>query len=1107
MQVCARCGHENPDDSRFCGQCAAPLQGAPAGEERKVLTVLFADLVDFTSRAERMDPEDVRAMLSPYYERLRAELERRGGTVEKFIGDAVVALFGAPVAHEDDPERAVRAALAIRDAIGELNESDPALDLHVRIGVNTGEALVALGARPGRGEGMAAGDVVNTAARLQAAAPTDGILAGEATYRATARVIDFRPVDAVDAKGKAEPVPAWEAIQARSALGVDVARGARGPLVGREREIALLSDALARTRAERSPQLVTLVGEPGIGKSRLVFELLDLVERDPELIFWRQGRCLPYGEGVSYWALGEMVKAHAGILETDPDEEAASKLGRAVAELVTDPDQVAWVERHLRPLVGLGSAEVPEDRQADAFAAWRRFLEGLGERSPAVLVFEDLHWADDGLLNFVDHLVDWAGGVPLLVLCTARPELLSRRPGWGGGKTNSVTVSLSPLSEKETAQLIGHLLERSLLPAELQSELLARSGGNPLYAEEFARMAADRNTPGEMQTRALPESVQGIIAARLDALEPAEKALLQDAAVLGKVFWLGALEAISGADRREAEQRFHHLERRQFVRRDRRSTVAGETEYAFWHLLIRDVAYSQIPRARRAEKHEAAAAWIRGLTTDRVEDRSEMLAHHYLAALEFARASGQSTASLEEPARLALRAAGDRAMALNSFRGAERFYREAVGLWPGGDPTRAQVMLRLGRALWLSGSVEPNMEILTEARDDLLAAGEEEAAAEAEIMLGDFVWHRGRRDAAFERFDRARALVEGGEPTASTVWVLAHVSRFLMLAGRDNEAISLGRRTLALAESLGLSDLRSNALNNIGVARASQGDPGGVEDLEASIALAEETGSPFDISRGYLNLASILFQMGRLGRARELHDRGLEVAERFGMSEGARWLHAEQAFDLYHAGAFLAEVAAGQAHYMEMQCREIRAAIRMARGDAAGAVDDSGHAVELARTAKDPQAIYPAFGEHTRILLLAGRGDEARATAAELLSMVRTEGPGLMWSGAAVPVAHVLGADRTEEFMSIAEDAVQTPWIEAGRAVARGHTAEAADILAGIHARAEEGFARLIAGEGLLDEGRFEAAETQLQRALDFYREVKATAYVGKAEALLRPSA
>src|SRR5256714_7851158 len=584
---CLACGQENPVGFKFCGACGAPLDApAPAArEERKIITVLFADLVGFTSRAEKLDPEAVRALPSPYYARLRHELERHGGTVEKFIGDAVVALFGAPVAHEDDPERAVRAAIAIREAIVELNEADPTLELEVRIAVNTGEALVALGARPELGEGMASGDVVNTAARLQTAAPVDGILVGEATYRATSHAIEYRDAAPVEARGRANPFPAWEAVAARSRFGFDVEQRPRTPLVGRERELDVLTGALDRVRKDLSPQLVTLVGVPGIGKSRLIAELFQIVDADAELILWRQGRSLPYGEGLSYWAVAEIVKSQLGILETDSTETAEAKLRHSVSEAIDDPQEAGWIERHLRPLVGLDVAIAEgADRRTEAFAAWRRFLEGVAEGSPIVLVFEDLHWADDGLLDFVDYLADWASGVALLIVGTARPELLARRPGWGGGKRNASTVTVSALAPDETATLLGALLDQVLLPAEIQTAVLKRTEGNPLFAEEYVRMLQDRGfliqTGGgwqleEREQLPLPETVQGMIAARLDSLEAVDKELVQNAAVLGKVFWTGALATLTDREPFLVEEQVHRLERKEFVRRERRARGAG----------------------------------------------------------------------------------------------------------------------------------------------------------------------------------------------------------------------------------------------------------------------------------------------------------------------------------------------------------------------------------------------------------------------------------------------------------------------------------------------------------------------------------------------------
>ncbi len=424
-----------------------------------MVTVLFCDLVGFTEWSESMDPEDVRAVLRVYHEHLRSELERFGGTVEKFIGDAVVAVFGAPAAHEDDAERGVRAALAIRDWA--LDEGE----VELRVAVNTGEALVTIGAQLVHGEGIVAGDVVNTASRMQAAAPLNGILVGERTYRLTRDVVGYREAEPVEAKGKARPITVWEAVAHRSAVGVDVVQRGRTELMGRERELALLGETLARVRAERSPQLVTLVGVPGIGKSRLTYELFESVGGGRDGVRWRQGRCLPYGDSVAFWAVGEIVKSHAGVFESDTAEEAEAKLRTAVAELIRDADEAAWVESELRPLVGLSEPEAGgTNRLAETFAAWRRFFEALAEQGPLVLVVEDLHWADDDLLDFVDHLVEWASGFPIFVLCTARPELLERRPAWGGGKLNATTLALAPLSDEETARLFTALIQRSLLP-------------------------------------------------------------------------------------------------------------------------------------------------------------------------------------------------------------------------------------------------------------------------------------------------------------------------------------------------------------------------------------------------------------------------------------------------------------------------------------------------------------------------------------------------------------------------------------------------------------------------------------------------------------------
>jgi class 3 adenylate cyclase/tetratricopeptide (TPR) repeat protein len=1095
VRVCPSCGRENADDARFCSQCATPLDRETAWrEERKVVSCLFCDLVGFTARAERLDPEDVRRVLQPYHQRVRSELERYGGTVEKFIGDAVMAVFGAPVAHEDDPERAVRAALAVREAIAD----DEGLD--VRIGITTGEALIAVGARPEEGEGMASGDVVNTAARLQSAAPVNGILVDETTYRASERVIRYRQAEPVEAKGKSEPIAVWEAQEAKSRFGVDVRQLGATALVGREDELAALAAALNRARREREPQLVTVVGVPGIGKSRLVWELFQRVDSERELTWWRQGRSLPYGEGVSFWALGEMVKAQAGVLETDDAQRATAKLRDAVAALVADASDREWVEKHLRPLLGLeATGEVASGGREEAFAAWRRFLEALAEERPLVLVFEDLHWADDALLDFVDYLADWATGVPILVVGTARPELLSRRPDWGGGKPNALTLSLSPLSDEDTARLVHALLDRPVLDAEVQKTLLERAGGNPLYAEEFVRLA-EEGRDGELP---LPENVQGVIAARLDGLELAEKELLQAASVLGKVFWLGGAAELAGIERWSAEERLHRLERKEFVRRERRSSVTGEIELAFRHILVQDVAYAQMPRAVRARRHRVAARWIESL--GRPEDHAEMLAHHYLEALQLSRAAGESTDDIAAPAREVLVEAGDRAFSLNSFAVAVRFYEEALALGFEDEGERADITFRRARALHQT-KAKGGAVALDEAREASLRVGNVEHAAEADSLLAEFWWHRGERDRSLEHLVRARRLVDELPPSPSKAHVLSQYARYRAIAEENEEAIAVGEEALAMAEALGLDGLRAHALNNIGVAKFNSGHADGIADLERAIEIAVTARSP-EAARAYNNLAFLVWTFGDFRRAAVLVDEAIAAGERLGDEYTADYarlvripcllVEGDWEEGLARADEFLAACERGEPHYMEADIRRTRALCCLARDDVESALHDVELALPAARRAGDPQALVPALAGAARIYAEIGVIDEAKPLAHEALTGASTWALGdLAWFAAELGCA-----DELRERLERQE--LRTKWIEAATAVLRGELVAASDVFLEIGDRMEEAYARLRAAEQLVGEGRRAEADEQLRRALAFWRSVAATRYVRRGEALL----
>ena len=769
--------------------------------------------------------------------------------------------------------------------------------------------------------------------------------------------------------------------------------------------------------------------------------------------------------------------------------------------------------RQLRPLAGLAAAERGGAGHEEAFAAWRRFVEALADAGPAVVVFEDIHWADEVLLDFIEHLTEWAIGVPLLVVCVARPELLSRRPGWGGGKTNATTLSLSPLGDDEIARLVGLLLERAVMPAEVQGELLARAGGNPLYAEEFARLAAESG--GEIDASALPQSVQAIIAARLDGLERADKAVLQDAAVIGKVFWAGGVAALGGIDDVEADRRLHELVRRQIVRPERRSSVAGESEYSFWHVLVRDVAYGQIPRAERSRKHRLAAEWIASLASDRLGDRADLLAHHYRAAVDFARAAGQDDAALVGPARHALRAAANRALALHDPAAAETSFRAALELWPEEDPERPHLLLELARSLY--GEADAHIDALLVTRDALLASGDVEGAAEAQTILATALWIAARPREALEHVEQAAALVADLPTSPGKAYVIGNHSRYLMLAGRSAEAIPAGREVLAMADELGLDELKAHALNNVGVARIALGELDGARDLEEAVALAERVGSPEEIIRGYTNLASITGEIGGdMHRCRELHLRGYEYAVRFGQRRGRRFLAAELANDAYQLGAwdeavergeaFLAEVDAGSPHYMEAQVLLWRSLIDHARGGSAELAGRLERGLTLARGAGDPQSILPALSV---VALIAADADDAPGASAaldELLGHVGAEEtrPGL-WVYPAIHAFDALG--RLEDVRTELAEAPPSPWVEAARLHLGGDLDAAAGLLERNGAAADAARTRLAAAERLTQAGRRAEAEPHLAQALAFYRSVGARRYVSRAELALAVSA
>ncbi|HET7353335.1 MAG TPA: AAA family ATPase [Gaiellaceae bacterium] len=637
MALCGSCGQENPDIARFCLACGAPLDAeTPHREERRIVSVVFVDLVGFTSRSEQLDPEDVRAILTPYHGTVRDELESFGGVVEKFVGDAVMAVFGAPTSHGDDPERAVRAALAVRDAVAVLNEEQPELELRIRGAVNTGEAVVTLSARPAFGEAMVAGDVVNTASRLQQHAPVGEIIVGEETYRATRSAIEYQAVEAVTAKGKTAPIKAWRAVATTTAGGERDLSST--PFVGRDREVGLLDATWERVELERRPHLITVLGPPGVGKSRLTAEFTARVAARGGRVV--RGRCLPYRERSAYGAFAMQIKELAAIFDSDDVAVATGKL-RTLVERLVGKEEAEAVAGHIAILLGLETKATAPDRDS-LFQSVRVLIEAGARDEATAFVFEDIHWADPALLDLIELLAARLHDLPVLLLTLARPELLDMRPAWGGGLVAYNALPLEPLGGSDAAQLALHLLG-----ADAKATQVAEAAeGNPLFIEQLAAVLSER---GSEATESLPTTIRELVSARLDSLPTEERDVILDASICGRSFWMGALVRIA-RDPEGLRDALAALERRDLVRRDTVSRIEGDEQWSFKHVLIRDVAYDLQPRARRRDGHRHVAEFIEDSTPE-VGEAGAALARHWRGAGELEHAVKHFVTAAEEAER------------------------------------------------------------------------------------------------------------------------------------------------------------------------------------------------------------------------------------------------------------------------------------------------------------------------------------------------------------------------------------------------------------------------------------------------------------------------
>ena len=643
--------------------------------------MLFADLVGFTPLSESRDAEEVRELLSRYFDICRRLIELYGGTVEKFIGDAVMAVWGTPTTTEDDAERAVRAALDLVAAVSALGQELGAEELRARAGVLTGEAAVTLGAV---GEGMVAGDLVNTASRVQSVAEPGRVFVGESTRRATEHSVVYEEAGTFELKGKEGLTPLWRAVRVVSGVrGTLKSQGLEAPFVGRDRELRQIKELFHTCAEEKKAQLVSVTGIAGIGKSRLSWEFYKYFDGLAQLVYWHRGRCLAYGEGVTYWALADMVRMRCRIAEDEQPASAALKLRATVEEHLLDAEERRFVEPRLAHLIGLGEHE-SHDRQ-DLFAAWRLFFERLADVYPTVLAFEDMQWADASLLDFVEYLLEWSRNHPLYVVTLARPELLERRPTWGAGHRNFTSMYLEPLSQPAMEELLTGLVPG--LPASLCERILTRAEGIPLYAVETVRMLLDRGAlvqegavyrpVGTIESLEVPETLHALIAARLDGLSAEERLLLQDGAVLGKTFTRAALLALADFQEPELDALLHSLVRKEVLslQSDPRSPEHGQ--YGFLQDLVRRVAYETLSRRDRRARHLAAAEHLSAALTD--EEVTEVVASHLVDAYELDPDADDAPA-IRERARLALVHAGERAGALAAAAEAQRYFERAASL-------------------------------------------------------------------------------------------------------------------------------------------------------------------------------------------------------------------------------------------------------------------------------------------------------------------------------------------------------------------------------------------------------------------------------------------
>jgi class 3 adenylate cyclase/predicted ATPase len=1137
--ACPECSTPHAAGAKFCAECgtslvpdrheeAVAVRAAAPTAERRLVSVLFADLVGFTTLSESRDPEEVRELLSRYFDTCRRLIELYGGSVEKFIGDAVMAAWGTPTATEDDAERAVRAALDLVTAVSALGDEVGA-ELRARAGVLTGEAAVTLGAE---GQGMVAGDLVNTAARIQSAADPGAVLVGDATRRASEATVAYAPAGEHDLKGKAEAVQLWRALRVTSGRqGSQRSAGLEAPFVGRERELRKIKDLFHACAEERRAYLVSVTGIAGIGKSRLAWEFEKYVDGVALDAYWHRGRCLSYGEGVTYWALADMVRMRCRIAEDEPAASARAKLQVTLEEHLLDADERRFVEPRLAQLLGLAE-EVSGDKH-DLFAAWRLFFERLADVYPTVLVFEDLQWADASLLDFVEYLLEWARSSPLFVLTLARPELHERRAAWGAGHRNFTSVYLEPLPVEAMEELLAGLVPG--LPDELRAQILARAQGVPLYAVETVRMLLDRGLlvqdglvyrpTGEVETLDVPETLHALIAARLDGLPPPERRLLQDAAVLGKTFTSAALTAVSGIPDAELEPVLASLVRKEVLslQSDPRSPEHGQ--YGFLQDIIRHVAYETLSRHERRTRHLAAAAYLEGAFADEGEI-AEVLSSHYLDA-HAAVPDADDADDVKERARGCLIRAGARADALGAAGEAQRYVTHAAELTEGHE--RAELLERAGRHAWYAADYEAGERLLSEAAAGFEALGDTRGWARASRQLARVEWDQRRHGDAVARYERALEVVSAAGDDREFADLASSLALALCFTDNHERAAELSARALDVAESLGLSEATTRVFIVRGMIASAKGHPQEAHAyMRQALAIALDNETWEAAYNTYFNLSDWSFQRDRYEDALENLRAALEIARRRG-SRPAEWgVLAETTYPLYMLGRWeealatasqVPEEKLSSATTMSLLTSVLE--IDVHRGDVAEAGRVLSLFAHLAETS-DVQDRTGYGSAHAAVLRDQGRLAEAVTAGVEAAEMSTASfgiGSQSTKQGLVEAIEAALALEereRAEQLIETIDDTpagLRPPYLAAHAARFRARLAGSDESAESGFEAAAEGFRRigvvfwlavtlLEHGEWLAARGRPDEAEPLLAEAREVFDRLEAKPWLDRLEAV-----